>query len=92
MHAIEVGTGGGGGSALYGGAVKIGASVALLLTGYILIICGFDARMPHEAMALPISNMRILFAVVPSIGLVISYFAMVRFMPERETVHGTAAE
>ncbi len=79
-------------SALYGTAVKIGASVALLLTGYILVICGFDAQMPHEAMARPISNMRILFAVVPSVGLVISYFAMIRFMPERENVHGTPAE
>jgi GPH family glycoside/pentoside/hexuronide:cation symporter len=79
-------------SALYGNAVKIGASVALLLTGYILIICGFDAGMPHEAMGHPIFNMRILFAVVPCIGLVISYFAMVRFMPERENVHGTPAE
>lgn len=66
-------------SALYGIAVKIGASVALLLTGYILIVCGFDAEMPHEAMAGPIFNMRILFAVVPGIGLVISYFAMARF-------------
>ena len=66
-------------SALYGNAVKIGASVALLLTGYILIICGFDAGMPHEAMGRPIFNMRILFALVPCIGLVISYFAMSRF-------------
>ena len=66
-------------SALYGNAVKIGASVALLLTGYILVVCGFDAAMPHDAMDRPIFNMRILFAVVPSIGLVISYFAMARF-------------
>jgi len=66
-------------SALYGNAVKIGASVALLLTGYILVICGFDAGMPQEAMDRPIFNMRILFAVVPGIGLGISYFAMARF-------------
>lgn len=66
-------------SALYGIAVKIGASVALLLTGYILLVCGFDAAMPREAMDRPIFNMRILFAVVPSIGLIISYFAMTRF-------------
>ena len=72
-------------SALYGIAVKIGASAALVLTGYILVVCGFDAEMPHEAMAQPIFNMRILFAVVPSLGLVISYLAMARFRfaPER---------
>jgi GPH family glycoside/pentoside/hexuronide:cation symporter len=75
-------------SALYGNAVKIGASVALLLTGYILVVCGFDAEMPHEAMARPIFNMRILFAVVPSIGLVISYFAMSRFrVPDAHRVN-----
>jgi len=66
-------------SALYGIAVKIGASVALLLTGYILVICGFNAEMPHAAMARPIFHMRILFAVVPSLGLAASYFAMSRF-------------
>jgi len=66
-------------SALYGIAVKVGASAALLLTGYILVVCGFDAEMPHEAMVRPIFNMRLLFAVVPSVGLVVSYFAMARF-------------
>ena len=63
-------------SALTGNAVKIGASASLLLTGYILILCGFHAEMPHETMTRPIFNMRILYAVVPSIGLVISYIAM----------------
>lgn len=71
-------------SALYGIAVKIGASLALLLTGYILVLCGFDADMPHGAMGRPIFNMRILFAVVPSLGLVVSYFAMARFGFEPE--------
>lgn len=66
-------------SALYGIAVKIGASVALLLTGYILVVCGFDSEMPLEAMSRPIFNMRILFAVVPSLGLAAAYFAMSRF-------------
>ena len=66
-------------SALTGNAVKIGASASLLLTGYILILCGFHAEMPHEAMTRPIFNMRILYAVVPSIGLVISYMAMAGF-------------
>jgi len=66
-------------SALTGNAVKIGASASLLLTGYILILCGFHAEMPHEAMTRPIFNMRILYAVVPSIGLVISYLAMAGF-------------
>lgn len=72
-------------SALYGIAVKIGASVALLLTGYILLICGFHADMPLELMKGPIFKMRLLFAVVPGIGLVISYFAMTRFRFDPET-------
>ncbi len=71
-------------SALYGIAVKVGASAALLLTGYILVVCGFDAEMPHKAMVRPIFNMRLLFAVVPSVGLVISYMAMARFDAEIE--------
>jgi len=66
-------------TALYGIAVKIGASLALLTTGYILVFCGFHADMPLEAMGHPIFNMRILFAIVPSLGLALSLVAMSRF-------------
>ncbi len=66
-------------SALYGNAVKIGASLALLLTGYILVACGFYADMPQVEMGGPLTSMRVLFAVVPCLGLAISYFAMSRF-------------
>lgn len=66
-------------SALYGIAVKIGASAALLLTGYILVFCGFDAEMPHAEMKQPVFMMHFLFAIVPGLGLAISYFAMAGF-------------
>lgn len=66
-------------SALYGNAVKIGASAALLLTGYILVVCGFNAEMPQAEMARPLFYMRLLFAMVPGIGLLAAYLAMARF-------------
>ena len=66
-------------SALYGIAVKVGASSALLLTGYILVVCGFNAEMPLAEMAQPLLGMRALFAVVPALGLGISWWAMRRF-------------
>jgi len=71
-------------SALYGMAVKIGASAALLLTGYILVFCGFNAEMPMAEMVRPLVGMRILFAVVPALGLGLSWWAMrhFRFAPE----------
>jgi Na+/melibiose symporter-like transporter len=69
-------------SALYGIAVKVGASLALLATGYILVFCGFHADMPHAEMAEPLRRMRILFAVVPAIGIGISLVAMARFRIE----------
>jgi len=71
-------------AALYGNAVKIGASLALLVTGYILVLCGFQAEMPQAEMAGPLRNMLILFAVVPAGGSAISYFAMSRFTPEKD--------
>lgn len=71
-------------AALYGNAVKIGASLALLVTGYILVLCGFQAEMPQAEMADPLRNMLILFAVVPAGGSAISYFAMSRFTPEKD--------
>lgn len=79
-------------SALYGIAVKVGASLALLLTGYILVICGFQADMPHAEMSGPLAKMLILYAVVPALGAAISYFAMARFNPGDETVSGTRTE
>lgn len=63
-------------SALYGIAVKVGASLALLLTGYILLACGFHADMADEAMAAPLSQMRILFSLCPSLGLFLAWRAM----------------
>jgi len=66
-------------SALYGIAVKVGASSALLLTGYILLVCGFSAEMPLAEMVRPLLGMRALFAVVPALGLGISWWAMRRF-------------
>ena len=79
-------------SALYGIAVKVGASLALLVTGYILVVCGFQADMPHSKMGAPLAKMLVLYAVVPALGAVISYFAMARFHPEREAVPGIGTE
>jgi GPH family glycoside/pentoside/hexuronide:cation symporter len=66
-------------SALYGVAVKAGASFALLLTGYVLVVCGFSAEMPQEAMTGPLIGMRVLFAILPGLGLICSFFAMAAF-------------
>lgn len=66
-------------SALYGVAVKVGASFALLLTGYVLVVCGFSAEMPREAMSGPLTGMRALFATLPGLGLACSFLAMLAF-------------
>ncbi len=78
-------------SALYGIAVKVGASSALLLTGYILLVCGFSAEMPLAEMVRPLLGMRVLFAVVPTLGLGISWWAMrrFRFAPELRSPKGS---
>jgi len=73
-------------SALYGISVKVGASAALLLTGYILVVCGFFADMPHADMAGPLGKMRLLYALVPALGTAISYVAMAGFNPARDGV------
>jgi len=54
------------------------------VTGYILVICGFQAEMPQTEMAGPLRKMLILFAVVPACGAALSYFAMARFNPEKD--------
>jgi GPH family glycoside/pentoside/hexuronide:cation symporter len=68
-------------AALYGNAVKIGASLALLLTGYVLVVCGFHADMGQEAMGQPIFWMRLLYATIPALGILLAFFAMRKFNP-----------
>ena len=75
-------------SALYGIAVKVGASAALLLTGYILVACGFQAEMPHAEMAVPLAKMLVCYSLVPALGTGLSYLAMAKFLPQRDTPPG----
>jgi glycoside/pentoside/hexuronide:cation symporter, GPH family len=59
-------------SALYGIAVKIGVSLSLLLTGYILIICKFNVTQTSEQMVVPLIHMKILYAVIPMLGMMLA--------------------
>lgn len=68
-------------SALYGIAVKIGASVSLVLTGYILVVVGFDVAQTPEQMAAPIFSIRILYSLLPVIGMAIAGWTVWNIRP-----------
>ncbi|MDR1283801.1 MAG: MFS transporter [Opitutaceae bacterium] len=69
-------------SALYGVAVKVGASLALMVTGYVLVGCGFRSEMQVSEMAAPIRNMRILYALIPALAGGVAMIAMSCFRLE----------
>lgn len=80
-------------SALYGVAIKIGVSVALLTTGYILVLCAFDAELPLEQLSTAIFRMRLAYALVPTIGVACALYAMRYFKnPVGSGVDGDTAE
>jgi Na+/melibiose symporter-like transporter len=59
-------------SAIYGIAIKLALSVSLMLTGYILLACGFDVHTPLGQMMQAISRMRYLYAGVPCLGMILA--------------------
>lgn len=71
-------------SALYGVAIKIGVSIALLTTGYVLVICQFDAKLPIEELSVSVFRMRLFYAVVPSIGVLGALCSMRYFRPSNQ--------
>ena len=73
-------------SAIYGVAVKIGASLALLFTGYILVGCGFDVSMSVKQMEQPLYTMRIFYAIIPGLGICCAILAMKNFKAIRNEV------
>jgi GPH family glycoside/pentoside/hexuronide:cation symporter len=58
-------------SAVSGVAGKIALSAALLLTGFVMVLCGFDVNMPADKMVGPLLKMRAVYAVLPALSCVI---------------------
>lgn len=72
-------------SAVYGYVMKIGISVGLLLTGFLLNAAGFDASLGADQAPGAIFCLRVLHAVVPAAALLFAIFLIARFpiTPER---------
>jgi glycoside/pentoside/hexuronide:cation symporter, GPH family len=70
-------------SAIYGIAIKIGVSLSLMVTGYVLVFCHFDAQLSSTAMAEPLHRMRILFALVPCGGMLMAILAIRKLRGEK---------
>jgi len=68
-------------TAIYGIAAKIGVSVSFLLTGYTLIFCRFDVKQTLEEMADPLTLMRVLFCIVPALGMALAAFSIWKCRP-----------
>lgn len=62
--------------ALYGMAIKIGASVGLLFTGIILNLSGYHATYGATQAAATISMMRILNSALPVLGILIAIYCV----------------
>jgi GPH family glycoside/pentoside/hexuronide:cation symporter len=72
--------------ALYNVTMKMAGSFSLLMTGVILNLTGFDAT--HGSMQLPgtILAMRLLYAFIPSLGLLIALVFLRKAWPRSETL------
>ena len=71
--------------AVYGYVMKIGVSVGLLLTGFLLNATGFDASLGSNQAPETILSLRVLFTAIPAAGLLLAMALIARFpiTPER---------
>lgn len=62
-------------SAVYGWTFKLGAALALIVSGYVLNWSGFDAALPMQTTR-SILMMRIFFVTIPSVAIGLALFLM----------------
>ncbi len=65
-------------SAVYGYLMKIGVSLALLITGFLLNATGFDVDLGGEQLPRTILNLRLCFTLIPSAGLLFALIFVTR--------------
>jgi GPH family glycoside/pentoside/hexuronide:cation symporter len=59
-------------SGIFGIASKLAVSISFLLTGYVLLFCGFDAKLPLATMGVPLERMRLAYSLLPFMGLAVA--------------------
>jgi glycoside/pentoside/hexuronide:cation symporter, GPH family len=73
-------------SALISWVQKAAGSIALLLSGFILVWVGFNRDLAGEQGETTLVAMRLLFAVVPALGIIISIYGVIRYPLDQKTM------
>jgi glycoside/pentoside/hexuronide:cation symporter, GPH family len=63
-------------ASIYGIAVKVGVSLSLMVTGYVLLFCDFDSQLSQIAMHEPLKRMGLLYATIPCAGIAVAAWAI----------------
>jgi GPH family glycoside/pentoside/hexuronide:cation symporter len=58
-------------SAVAGVSGKIAVSGSFMLTGVIMVVCGYDVKLTQAELVEPLLRMRLIYAVLPCLGLII---------------------
>ncbi len=72
--------------------MKIGLAIGIGLAGFILNATGFDSALGADQVPGAITNIRIAFALIPIIGLVIAFVALMMFGLSKKRVFEIRAE
>ena len=72
--------------ALYNVTMKIAGSVSMLLTGVILNLTGFDVSRGKMQLASSIMAMRVLYVIIPALGLVVALLFLRKVWPKPEAL------
>jgi GPH family glycoside/pentoside/hexuronide:cation symporter len=75
-------------SAMYGYMMKVGVSLGVLLTGFLLSTSGFNAALGADQPESAILILRICFSVIPAIGIITGIILLSRYHLSAERVQG----
>jgi GPH family glycoside/pentoside/hexuronide:cation symporter len=75
-------------SAMYGYTMKVGVSLGVLMTGFLLSASGFNAALGADQPESAILILRICYGAIPSIGIIIGIILLSRYHLSAERVQG----
>lgn len=78
--------------AVMGFLMKLIGTITPIAAGVVLVLSGFDAELEYRQAPQTITNMRLMFSLVPAVMLLLALFAVRRYPLTRERVHAIKAE
>lgn len=78
--------------AIFGWTMKLGFALCFMIAGFVLEWTGFDAELGGDQAAGTILGMRLLYMIIPAVGLIGAMLCIWRYPLTEERIHAARAE